>query len=356
MKAEFNFRNKEHTRAIAAAVRNENKSRKCFMEVCGGHTMALRRFGIPEMLPDIKLLSGPGCPVCVTDQSYINRVIAWSKNQKNIIAVYGDLMRVPGSSSTLEKEKAQGAAVITVYSVREALKTAKENPQKNIIFSAIGFETTAPATAAAVLESEKLGLENFFVFSGHKLMPPAMAAVLEEGIPLHGYICPGHVSTITGSHIFDFIPQKYRIGCVVSGFEPNDLLLSILMLVRQCEAGKPAVEIEYARAVTAGGNEKAQQMLAEVFSPCDAAWRGVGIIKDSGLELAEKYCRFSAALALPVEFDQAKENPACLCGEILKGKKSPPDCPLFRKICCPENPVGACMVSPEGACRSWYLY
>jgi hydrogenase expression/formation protein HypD len=328
-----------------------------FMEVCGGHTMAIRKNGIPALLPEkIKLISGPGCPVCVTGKGFIDSVISYSKHKNIIIATYGDLLRVPGSFSSLAEEKAKGADIRIIYSPIESIAIAKNNPDKRVIFPGIGFETTAPATAVTIIKANELEITNLLVLSAHKVMPPAMEALIDEGVNIDGYIAPGHVSTITGTGIYDFIPQKYNIPVVVSGFEPLDLLQSILLLLLQIENSKAKVEIQYRRAVKPEGNKKAQRLLDKVFKPGDASWRGIGIIPDSGLVLKDEYSRFDAARMIPIDLPPEKESVGCICGEILKGLGDPSLCKLFRKGCTPESPVGACMVSMEGACNIYYRY
>lgn len=327
------------------------------MEVCGGHTMAIQKFGIPSLLPEnIKLVSGPGCPVCVSSRKYIDQSVAYAKLPNVIITTYGDLIRIPGSSSTLDEEKAKGADVRIIYSVLDALKIAKDNPKKKIIFLGIGFETTAPSSAVGIINAHKQGITNFFLFSSHKVMPPAMTALIDEGVKIDGYIAPGHVSTITGSGIYKDIADIYKLGCVISGFEPVDLLRSILMLIRQFENGTPKVEIEYSRVVKPEGNLKAQQMLDEVFELKDDWWRGLGILPKSGLKIRDLYKKYDAEFMIPVEVEATREDKGCLCGEILKGLKNPKDCKLFGKGCTPSDPVGACMVSHEGACNAYYRF
>ena len=319
--------------------------------------MAIHKFGIPALLPShIRLVSGPGCPVCVTDIRYIDTAIAYATSKDTIIATFGDLMRVPGSASSLNEEKARGADVRVVYSSMGAVKLAQENPGKNVIFLGIGFETTAPGTAAAIIEAKKAGLSTFSVFSAHKIMPPAMKVLIDEGVKLNGYIAPGHVSTITGAKIYTFIPEKYNIPVVISGFEPLDLLQSIWMLVKQNEQNRPAVEIQYKRAVVLEGNVKAQRLLEEVFEKTDALWRGIGTIPESGLAVRNEFADFDAVRKHPVNVPLPKEVKGCICGEILKGLKEPGDCKLFGRSCTPENPVGACMVSSEGSCQAHYRY
>ena len=328
-----------------------------FMEVCGGHTSAIHRFGIPSLLPsEISLLSGPGCPVCVTATDFIDKAIVYSQIENVTIVTFGDLLRVPGSSSSLEKEKTRGADIRIVFSGLEALNIARKEPEKTVIFLGIGFETTAPGTAATVRTAKEEGLKNFLLLSAHKVMPPVMDAIVREGIKIDGFICPGHVATITGSHIFNFLPEKYKLGCVIAGFEPTDLLQSILMLISQMNSKSPDVEIQYSRAVTADGNLIAQHQLYEVFESCDANWRGFGNISASGLRLKKEYEDFDAVKRIPVTIQENTDNPSCICGDILRGLKKPDNCSLFRRACTPENPVGACMVSSEGACNSYFKY
>jgi hydrogenase expression/formation protein HypD len=351
------YRDKEKILSLAAQIKKTSTKKIRLMEVCGGHTMAIQRFGIPDLLPEtVELVSGPGCPVCVTSRSYIDKAIAYSKLPNVIITTYGDLIRVPGSTSSLDKEKAKGANIRIVYSVLDALKIAQDNPDKKIIFLGIGFETTAPGSAAGIMKAQMAGLFNFSVFSAHKIMPPPMAALIDEGVNIHGYIGPGHVSTITGSHIFDFIPKKYGLGVVVSGFEPLDLMQSIYMLVKQHETNNPSVEIQYSRAVKPEGNTKAQEIMDEVFCLRDDWWRGLGILENSGLGINEKYASFDAEKLFDVEVEPLKEDKGCICGIILKGIAKPTECKLFGKACTPSEPVGACMVSNEGACAAYYKY
>lgn len=351
------YRDRNLVVKLADAIKKISTRPVSFMEVCGGHTMSIQRFGIPAMLPaTIRLLSGPGCPVCVSSRKYIDQAIAYSRLKDVIITTYGDLIRVPGSSSTLDKEKAAGADVRIVYSVMDAITIAKENRDKTIVFLGIGFETTAPASAAAVIGAYKQQLTNFLLFSSHKIMPPAMAALIDEGVKIDGYIAPGHVSTITGISIYQDISEKYRLGCVIAGFEPVDLMEAIFLLVRQVESSDQKVEIQYKRAVHAAGNVKAREMLDEVFTLGDDWWRGLGILPESGLKLREKYAGYNAEVVLKAEVEPTREDKGCICGEILKGLKTPKDCKLFARSCTPQNPAGACMVSNEGACHAYYRY
>ena len=328
-----------------------------FMEVCGGHTAAIHRFGLPSLLPEnIKLVSGPGCPVCVTGKSFIDKAISYSRNPECIITTYGDLMRVPGSTSTLEKEKSAGHDIRIVFSPMDALEIALKEFPKKVVFIGIGFETTTPGTAIAIKEAAKRELPNFFLLSAHKVMPPAMRAVIEGGTAIDGFICPGHVSAITGSGIFDFIPEDYGLPCVVTGFEPVDILQALIMLVLQIENRDPKVEIQYSRAVTKEGNILAQKLMDEVFCLSDAWWRGLGNIPDSGLKLREEYAGFDIERVFPYHADSPETDDECLCGEVLRGFSSPDECRLFARQCTPLNPVGACMVSSEGACQIFYRY
>jgi hydrogenase expression/formation protein HypD len=328
-----------------------------FMEVCGGHTNAIHRFGIPHLLPaEISLLSGPGCPVCVTGREYIDKAVGLCEMKDVIITTFGDLIRVPGSESTLEKKQSAGADIRIVLSALDALEIASGNPGKHIIFLAIGFETTAPGTAATVKKAHAEGINNFSILCAHKIMPPAMEAIIREGTDIDGFICPGHVAAITGSEIFRFIPERYGLGCVVTGFEPVDLLQAILMLTHQVVNKSPTVEIEYGRAVSKEGNTKAISVMNEVFESCDASWRGLGVIPGSGLALRSEFERYDADTGFLLSSGSVEDDVSCICGEILRGKEKPVNCPLFASVCTPDNPVGACMVSQEGACNNWYKY
>ncbi|MEN8224232.1 MAG: hydrogenase formation protein HypD [Bacteroidota bacterium] len=351
------YRDRKLVLKLVEEIKNISSNPLRFMEVCGGHTMAIQKFGIPSLLPDnIQLLSGPGCPVCVTDRKYIDTAIAFARRDDVIITTYGDLIRVPGSSSSLDAERGHGHDIRIVYSVLDALDVARENPDKKVIFLGIGFETTTPSSAAGVLNAFNEGLHNFYLYSSHKVMPPAMTALIDEGVQIDGYIAPGHVSTITGTGIYYAIPEKYKLGCVISGFEPLDLVQAIYMLTKQLESNNPQVEIQYKRAVFPEGNLKAQKIVNEVFEACDDWWRGLGVLKDSGLKLRKKYAHMDALEAIQVKVEKTREDKGCICGEILKGLKSPADCKLFGKGCTPNDPVGACMVSNEGACHAWYRY
>ena len=351
------YRDKALVLKLSETIHKISNKPVSLMEVCGGHTMSIQRFGIPALLPGtIRLLSGPGCPVCVSSRKFIDQAIAYSRLKNVIITTYGDLIRVPGSTSSLDREKSQGADIRVVYSVMDALDIAKNIRDKDIVFLGIGFETTTPASAAAIMSAYRQNISNFHLFSSHKIMPPAMSALVDEGVKIDGYIAPGHVSTITGISIYREIAEKYHLGCVISGFEPVDLVEAILMLVKQIEANDQKVEIQYRRAVRAEGNIKAREMMDEVFELRDDWWRGLGILKASGLGIREKYSVFDAEEMLAVEVEPTREDNGCICGEILKGLKNPKECKLFARACTPENPVGPCMVSNEGACQAYYRY
>ncbi len=351
------YRNAEVVQKISERLKAYDKLDISLMEVCGGHTMAIHRFGIPSLLPKgIKLISGPGCPVCVSSINFIDKAIACSTLKDVVVATYGDLIRVPGSQSSLEKEKSKGADIRIVYSTLEAINIAKANQNKKVVFLGIGFETTAPASAVAIQKAYNESVSNFYLLSGHKIMPPVMEALLNDDVKIDGFICPGHVSTITGSNIYDFIPEKYKIACVVTGFEPTDLMQSIDMLASQIANDNQKVEIQYSRAVTKSGNTKAQEIMMEVFETRNDLWRGIGEIPNSGLKLREKYKDFDAELVFDLQIESKGENPACICGNILRGLKTPKDCSLFNKVCTPINPIGACMVSSEGSCAAYYKY
>ncbi len=351
------FRNKDLMIKLTGLIRMSATRDYSFMEVCGGHTSAIHRFGITSLLPEnIKLISGPGCPVCVTGTDFIDKAILYSGMENVIIATFGDLLRVPGSVSSLEKEKATGADIRIVFSGLDSLEIARNNPLKKVIFLGIGFETTAPGTAVTIMQAREQNITNFLLLCAHKVMPPVMEALIRDGTDLDGFICPGHVATITGSSIFDFIPDNYNLGCVIAGFEPADILMSILMLVRQVNSKILKVEIQYSRAVKPDGNILARKHMDKVFDICSSSWRGFGPIPESGLTLNKEFEEYNAEEIIPLSVTSRPENEICICGKILRGIYSPADCPLFANICNPDNPLGACMVSNEGTCNSWYRY
>lgn len=351
------YRDRELSLQLANEINRIVDRNISLMEVCGGHTMSMHRFGIKQLLSDkIKLLSGPGCPVCVTSIKYIDQLLAYSRLDNVVIVTFGDLLRVPGSTSSLDREKSIGGDIRVIYSSLEAVEIAKREKDKNIIFSGIGFETTAPTCAMAIIECASQKIDNFYVYSTHKVMPPAMGAIIDEGVKIDGYICPGHVTVITGTAMYEPIVAKYKVGCVVSGFEPVDLLQSIYMLIKQINSSSQKVEIQYKRAVKPEGNLKAKKVLKDVFEHRDDYWRGLGILPLSGLKISAKYAKYDAESNFDVKVEETKEPKGCMCGQILKGLKTPPDCKLFATVCEPTNPVGACMVSSEGSCAAYYKY
>jgi hydrogenase expression/formation protein HypD len=340
---------------LAAELRSEAPPGLTVMEVCGTHTMAIARYGLRQLLPEgVRLISGPGCPVCVTAMSDLDRVLAIAGLPGVTLVTFGDLIRVPASRGSLAAARAAGADVRVVYSPADAVRIAAEEPDRQIVFAGIGFETTAPTTAAALLEARAAGLINFSLLSMHKTMPLPLRALLDLGeTPVGGFLLPGHVSVITGIGCYGFLAAEYGIGGVVAGFEAGDVLEALLMLARQHE---PAVEIQYTRAVRPEGNVVAQRLLDQVFEPCDADWRGLGVIPGSGLALREEFAHADARRRFPVEPGPSLEPPGCCCGEVLRGVTDPADCALFGVRCTPEDPVGACMVSSEGACAARYRY
>lgn len=361
MKYASEFRDPQLAKALLAAIEKEvadYAGQMTLMEVCGTHTMSIYQYGIRSLLPaQVRLISGPGCPVCVTPIGYVDQAVAYARRQDVIVATFGDMARVPGSSSSLLREQADGAQVKIVYSPLDAVALAEKQPGKKIVFLGVGFETTAPTIAGSIVSAKQKGLDNYFVLCAHKTMPTPMAALTSDPeLQVDGYICPAHVSAVIGSDAYKSLAERYRVPCVVTGFEPLDMLRGVQMLARQILQGRAEVENEYQRIVKPEGNKKAQALLREVFEPCDAMWRGIGPIPDSGLKIRAEYAAFDAELQLPVDVEKEKEHTGCLCGEILKGKATPKDCPLFRTACTPENPVGACMVSSEGTCAAEYKY
>jgi hydrogenase expression/formation protein HypD len=329
-----------------------------FMEVCGTHTMVAFRTGLRQLLPaNVHLISGPGCPVCVTDTNFIDAAIELCRRPEVTVTTFGDLLRVPGSESSLERERAAGADVRIVYSPTDALVLAKQSPSRQVVFLGVGFETTAPTVAWNIWNAAQEGVKNFSVLCAHKTMPRAMEALLRDHeVKLDGFLCPGHVSVITGAAMYEFIPRQYHIPCVVAGFEAWDLMKSLAMLLQQVADGAARVEIEYSRSVTPQGNRVAQHILQEVFEECDASWRGIGTIPGSGLAIRPRFAAHDATRTLGVTFREAKVHPGCRCGDVLRGVMVPPQCKLFGKACTPISPFGPCMVSSEGTCAAYYRY
>lgn len=333
------------------------------MEFCGGHTHAIFRYGLRQLLPaTVRLRSGPGCPVCVTSATDIGRALALAQTPGLILTTFGDMIRVPGAGGSLQAAKAQGADVRVVYSPLDALQIARDNPARPVVFLGVGFETTAPAVAATLLQAEAQGVPNFYLLSLHKLTPPAMRALLDAGqVRLDGVIGPGHVTTIVGSEAWRFLPQQYGIPCAVAGFEPLDILRAIAALVEMGESGRPDVVNAYGRGARAAGNATAQEAMSRVFEAVDVEWRGLGVIPASGLTLRDAFAHRDAAHVwarnLVFEKNQVSgDAPGCRCGDVLRALIEPDECPLFRRVCSPRSPVGPCMVSSEGACAAYYRY
>ncbi len=352
------FRDTELAKAVIDRIHRRSKRHIRLMEFCGGHTVTIMRYGIRQLLPPtVEMLSGPGCPVCVTANADLDKAIALAQEPGVIITSFGDMLKVPGSHSSLQKTRADGADVRIVYSTIDALHIARENPEKSVVFIGIGFETTAPTIAASIIQAKSEGIKNYYVLSMLKLCPPVIKALLDSGeVKLDGLICPGHVSAVIGSLPWGFAARDYGIACVVSGFEPLDVLQSIEMLVEQLEKGEPRVEIAYRRGVRPEGNLKAQELMRGVFESAPANWRGMGMLPESGLRLREEYQSFNAEHAFAIDPGPTREPKGCLCGEILRGVKTPLDCKLFQATCTPDHPVGPCMVSSEGSCASYYHY
>ncbi len=354
------FRDKQIARTLLENIRRvapaEGTCR--LMEVCGTHTVAIYRFGLRQLLPaNVELLSGPGCPVCVTDLAYIDKAIALARLDDVILVTFGDLMKVPGSTSSLLKERAQGRQIKVVYSPLEALAVARDNPHKKTVFLAVGFETTVPAVLASMDQADTDGLENLFLLTAHKLVTPAMKALLQDGSArIDGFICPGHVSAIIGSKAYEFLADDYHIPCVVAGFEPTDVLQAVFMLLRQLRDGRCEVQNQYQRAVRAQGNTKALALIDKHCQPVDDHWRGIGNIPASGLRLRDEFSHWDITSVLDINPEPLREKPGCICGQVLQGLARPADCKLFASICTPEDPVGACMVSGEGSCAAAYKH
>lgn len=328
------------------------------MEVCGSHTVAIAKSGVRELLPEtVKLVSGPGCPVCVTDNSDIDRFLALAKLPGVIITTFGDMIRVPGSKTSLQTIRAEGADVRIVYSTLDALEIARQNPGKDVVFLGVGFETTIPTVAVSVEIAEREALSNYSVLGMHKLVPPVLELlVTDPELDLNGFINPGHVCSVLGTEPFEFIAREYGKPSVVGGFEALDILEAIFMLLRQRQEKRSEVEIQYFRVVKREGNPKAVEYMNKYFNQADAIWRGIGLIPQSGLKLKPQYAKFDAEKRFDLPQPVVRETPSCLCGQILKGRILPFDCPLFGRSCTPLQPVGPCMVSSEGSCAAYFRY
>jgi len=352
------YRDSDIAKSLIQKIKDSSKQPVRLMEVCGTHTVSIFRSGIRSVLPPtISLLSGPGCPVCVTDQKEIDAFIELSRVEGVIITTFGDLMRVPGTTSSLQKQRAEGQDIRVVYSTFDAIEIAKKNPDKKVVFLGVGFETTAPTIAAAIFSADQMKVANFSVISAHKLVPPALEALMAtENVMIDGFILPGHVSVIIGEKAYLPFFSHHQIPCVIAGFEPTDILQAISMLVEQIENRAPALENAYSRAVTFEGNTKAQKMLEDVFEPADSCWRAIGVIPQSGLKIRQKYEHHDAGKIFDIEVSGSMDPKGCACGAILTGTKTPPECPLYKTVCTPIDPVGPCMVSTEGTCAAYYKY
>jgi hydrogenase expression/formation protein HypD len=328
------------------------------MEVCGTHTVAIARFGLREMMPaNVTLLSGPGCPVCVTANRDIDLAIEIGRLPDVVLTTFGDMMKVPGSYSSLSREKADGHDIRIVYSPLDAVEMAEAEPDKQVVFLGVGFETTVPTIAVTIKTAAAKGLKNFSVLSVHKTVPGALEALVNDPeVAIDGFILPGHVSTIIGPEPYRFLASKYHVPGVATGFEPIDVLQGIWMLVKQIHDGRAEIEIAYGRGVNPAGNPTAQKLIAEVFEPEDADWRGIGVIPGTGLGIREEYAAFDAAKRFDVHPPEPKAIPGCQCGDVLRGVVLPFQCRLFGKGCTPEHPIGPCMVSSEGSCAAYYRY
>lgn len=352
------FKDPELARGLIDSIGKLAPEHATLMEVCGTHTMAIARNGIRNLMPEgLRLASGPGCPVCVTANRDIDTVIALARVPNVTIATFGDMTRVPGSTSSLLKEQAAGRAVRIVYSPLDALRLAQEHPDRQIVFVGVGFETTTPLVAMAIKRAHAADLQNFSVFVAHKNMPGALEAIINDPqLQLDALILPGHVSTIIGTKPYQFLAERYGIPGVVTGFEPVDVLQGIAMIMRQLYEGRAEIEIAYARGVMPEGNPVARAAIDEVFETCPAVWRGLGEIPDSGYRIREEFAAFDAVQRFSPLVEPTQDPKGCRCGDILRGIMAPNECPLFRTVCTPENPVGPCMVSSEGSCAAFFRY
>jgi hydrogenase expression/formation protein HypD len=353
------YRSGELARRLAEEISRLTDRQLRLMEVCGGHTHTIFKYGIEDLLPaNITMIHGPGCPVCVIPLGRLDDAISIATRPGVIFTTFGDTMRVPGSKTSLLQAKAAGADVRMVYSPLDALKIARQHPDREVVFFGIGFETTAPSTAMMVLQAQRAGIDNFSLFGNHILIVPALTALLDApDMKLDGFVGPGHVSTVIGARPYDFVPQVYGKPVVVSGFEPLDVMQAVYMVVKQIVEGRAEVENQYTRAVPPEGNRKALEVIDEVFEPRDYfEWRGLGSIPRSGLKLRDKYAAFDAEVKFDIPGLQIADPKACQCGEILKGVLKPWECKVFGTACTPETPIGACMVSSEGACAAYYNY
>ncbi len=352
------YRQPEAAQALIQQIRRAATRRWKIMEVCGGQTHTLIRSGIDELLSEaVQTIHGPGCPVCVTPLGKIDRALAIASRPSTILATYGDMMRVPGSAGNLLEARSRGADVRMVYSPTDALLLAENHPDAQVVFFAVGFETTAPANAMSVWLARRKGIANFSLLVSHVRVPPAIDAVMADpDCQIQGFLGPGHVCSVMGFSEYERLAERHRVPFVVTGFEPLDLLEGILLLVRMLEQGRHGVENQYSRSVRRDGNAKAREIMDEVFEVTDMPWRGMGPIPGSGLKLRPEYARFDAELLFPQAAPAAEESKLCIAGQVLQGKKNPLDCPAFARQCTPESPLGAPMVSSEGACAAYYAF
>jgi len=331
--------------------------RLTFMEVCGTHTHSVAGAGLRRLMPEsVRLISGPGCPVCVTPVDYLDRALALAVLPDTVVCTFGDLMRVPSSTVSLERARADGARVEIVYSPRDAVQMARENPETKVVFLAVGFETTVPTIAGAMAEAEADGVENFLLLPGNKTMPQVMRVLVDDpDLDLDGFLLPGHVSVITGWKLFEFLARDFGISGVVAGFTPTDVAQGVLALIQLAADGRPGIANVYGRVVTADGNRHARKLVDHYFEPSDEIWRGFGTVPGSGLTLRREFVHRDAS-RIAVELPEPFEPAGCRCGEVLRGVIDPPECTLFDSGCDPESPIGACMVSSEGTCAAWYRH
>lgn len=358
MKFVDEFRNEEYAKNLVKLIQNSTHKEISIMEVCGTHTMSIFRYGIRNLLPNnIRIISGPGCPVCVTSQSYIDTALELSLKNDVIIATFGDMIRVPGKKTSLMKRKAEGADIRIVYSPMDALTLAENNPEKEIVFLSVGFETTTPMTAITAIEARKKHIKNLLFLTAHKIVPPIMKALVEDKeISLNGFLLPGHVSAVIGKKPYEFLSSEYNIPGVITGFEPLDILKGLNTLIKMIDKKDYKIINEYKRIVRDNGNSQALEYLNKVFEITESTWRGIGTIPNSGYKFNKEYEEFDAIKHFNIEYKDYDGSLGCRCGDILKGKITPLECPLFKKICIPENPVGSCMVSSEGTCAAYYRY
>lgn len=352
------FRDKDKILALSQIIKQRSKKPLNIMEICGGHTHSIMKFCLPQLVGEnINFIHGPGCPVCIMPRSRIDEAIAIASIDGVIFCTLADMLRVPGSKGSLAMLRADGADIRALYSPLDTITVAKENPDKKVVFFAIGFETTTPMSAVVVKQAVELNLQNLFIHINHVTVPaPVRAIMSDKDVKIDAFLGPSHVSVITGSKIYEELANEFKTPIAVSGFEPLDLMDSILNLVNQHENGTHKVYNEYARVVSKDGNLKAKELIDRYFQPCDFEWRGLGVIKDSGLRLRDEFSYLDAKKYFNVEVGESKESKACICGEILRGKAKPYDCKVFGKVCNPQNPIGSCMVSGEGACAAYYKY